>query len=52
MNNRKRVGDRTTMKNITVYRFRKRTVTVHYSRTVRKETGEEGIERKIEFVRG
>ena len=42
------------MKNTTVDRFRRRTVTVHYSsnRRVRKETGYERIEKRIESVEG
>ena len=40
--------------NTTVDSFRRRTVTVHYSsdRTVGKETGDEGTERRIESVGG
>ena len=39
---------------MTVDRLRRRTVTVHYSsnRTVRKETGDEDTERKIEYLGG
>ena len=40
------------MKNTTIDRFRRGTVTVHYSsiRMVRKETRDEDTERKIESV--
>ena len=42
------------MKNTTVDSFRGRTVTGHYrsNRTVRKETGDEGTERRMESVKG
>ena len=42
------------MRNTTVDSFRRRTMTVHYSsnRTVRKKTGDEGTERRMESVEG
>ena len=51
MTNRKRVG---YLRNTTVDRLRRRTMTAYYStnRSVRKETGDEGTERRMESEEG